>query len=100
MVAYVQAQGSEIRRKREECGYGLRAFAGLIGIDPSHLSRIERNRANPSPDVLKRIALAIQRGGDTSKAIRQIARHPSEGSDDHPEAGSHEHPPGGGLRGP
>lgn len=37
-------------------GYGLREVAREVGIDPAHLSRIERGLATPSLDVLKRLA--------------------------------------------
>jgi transcriptional regulator with XRE-family HTH domain len=77
----VQARGTTIRRKREECGYGLTDFARLIGVSPSWLSRIERDLARPSPDVLRRIALALKRERDARAAIAEIARH-EEGSDE------------------
>jgi transcriptional regulator with XRE-family HTH domain len=81
----VQARGNEIRRLREESGYGLRAFADLVGISPSWLSKVENDKANPSPDVLRRIALALQGAADTREAIAKIAQQETEGSDDtHP----------------
>ncbi|WP_078857189.1 helix-turn-helix domain-containing protein [Streptomyces sp. NBRC 109706] len=69
----MQARGARIRRKREGAGYGLRAFADLIGISPSWLSRIERDQASPSPDVLRRIALALQQNPHVTAAIAEIA---------------------------
>lgn len=57
IVSYVQARGKQIRRKREVAGHGLNAFAQLVGISPSWLSRIERDLSvHPSPKVLVRIA--------------------------------------------
>lgn len=57
----MEARGTTIRRLREEAGYGLNRFARLIGIDPSWLSRIERNKSRrPAPEVLKRIADALE----------------------------------------
>ena len=73
MVAHMQARGRTIRRKREASGYGLTAFARRVEISPSHLSRIERGKANPSPDVLKRIAVALQRAQRDRDAIAEIA---------------------------
>ncbi|MDT0306181.1 helix-turn-helix transcriptional regulator [Streptomyces sp. DSM 44917] len=70
----MQARGETIRRRRIESGYGLRDFARLAGVSPSWLSRIERNKANPSPDVLKRIALALQDASRTRDAIAEIAQ--------------------------
>lgn len=73
MVAHVQARGHTIRRKREGAGYGLRAFADVVGVSPSWLSRIERDLVNPSPDVLRRIALALQKEQRATAAIKEIA---------------------------
>jgi transcriptional regulator with XRE-family HTH domain len=57
----MEARGPKIRRLREEAGYGLNQFASRIGISPSWLSRIERNKAKrPGPDVLKRIANGVE----------------------------------------
>lgn len=78
----MQARGNDIRRKREECGFNLTDFARRIGISPSWLSRIERDKVHPSPDVLKRIALAIREQRDVRTAIAEIAQHETEGSDD------------------
>lgn len=83
----MQARGREIRRQREECGYGLRDFADVIGVSPGWLSRIERDKANPSPDVLRRIALAFERETPVRDAIAKIARHENEGDDDEPDDG-------------
>jgi transcriptional regulator with XRE-family HTH domain len=66
----MQARGARIRRKREEAGHGLNAFAHLVGISPSWLSRIERDQTHqPSPGVLRRIADAL------GVAVNEIARH-------------------------
>lgn len=72
MVTRMQARGAHIRRKREGAGYGLTAFAREIGISPSWLSRIERDQADPSPDVLRRIALALQQDPHVRAAIAEI----------------------------
>ncbi|MGV9271479.1 helix-turn-helix domain-containing protein [Kitasatospora sp. NPDC003701] len=52
----MRAQGTTIRSRRERSGYGLRRFAGLIGVSPAHLSRIERGQRGAQPEVIKRIA--------------------------------------------
>jgi len=57
---------------REEAGHGLNAFARSVGVAPSHLSRIERQLAHPSPEVLKRIADGL------GVAIKRIASHDEE----------------------
>lgn len=52
----VQTNGASIRRRREEAGFGLTAFARAAQMNPSTLSRIERNLTNPRPETLHRIA--------------------------------------------
>lgn len=82
----MQARGQRIRRQRESCGYGLTAFAQLIGVSPGWLSRIERDQGDPSPDVLKRIALALHKERKTRAAIAEITDTEDEGSDErHPD---------------
>ncbi|MCP9205558.1 helix-turn-helix domain-containing protein [Streptomyces sp. NEAU-Y11] len=56
----MQADGSKIRRQRELRGYGLRRFAAVAGLSPAHLSRIERGLRDPQPEVLARIAAALE----------------------------------------
>ncbi|WUH94618.1 helix-turn-helix domain-containing protein [Streptomyces sp. NBC_00433] len=57
----MEARGTTIRRLREEAGYGLNRFADRVGISPSWLSRIERNKSkHPAPEVLKRIADGLE----------------------------------------
>ncbi|WP_208639408.1 helix-turn-helix domain-containing protein [Streptomyces bobili] len=80
----MKARGSSIRRNREESGCGLTEFAQRIGISASYLSRIERDQANPSPGVLRRIAEALQNESTVRAAIREITNSEDEGSDDEP----------------
>lgn len=68
----MQARGPTIRRKREGAGYGLRAFAQQVGVSPSWLSRIERDLAHPSPEVLRRIAVALRKDPEVRAAIADI----------------------------
>lgn len=68
----MRARERQIRRLREEAGHGLNAFARSVGVDPSHLSRIERQLTHPSPEVLKRIADGL------GVAITKIASHEEE----------------------
>ncbi|MGH8873898.1 MAG: helix-turn-helix domain-containing protein [Acidimicrobiia bacterium] len=42
-----------LRALREARGLSLRFVARQVGIDPAHLSRIERGLASPSLHVLK-----------------------------------------------
>jgi transcriptional regulator with XRE-family HTH domain len=78
----VQTRGQQIRSQREQCGYGLRVFADLIGISPGWLSRIERNEGDPSPDVVRRIALALHQESHARYAIAAITHTEDEGSDE------------------
>ncbi|MEU1800800.1 helix-turn-helix transcriptional regulator [Streptomyces sp. NPDC019937] len=82
----MQARGERIRRQRVGSGYGLRTFAKKIGISPSWLSRIERDEnANPSPDLLRRIALELEREAPARAAINKIAQNEEdEGPDEDP----------------
>ncbi|WP_073793137.1 helix-turn-helix domain-containing protein [Streptomyces uncialis] len=78
-------RGHLIRGQREACGYGLTAFASLVGISPAWLSRIERDQGDPSPDVLRRIALALHQERQARLAIAAITQAEDEGSDErHP----------------
>ena len=79
----MQARGYLIRRKREECGLNLTDFARRAGVSPSWLSRIETDQVNPSPTVLRRIALVLKEEREARAAIAEIAQHPTEGSDEH-----------------
>lgn len=79
----MQASGQQIRRKREESGCGLTEFATSIGISASYLSRVERDQANPSPNVVRRIAEELRKERTTREAIAEITES-EEGSDDEP----------------
>lgn len=59
IVLHVQPDGPEIRRQREECGYGLRRFAKAAQIHHAYLSRIERGERSPQPEVMARIATVL-----------------------------------------
>lgn len=80
-LSNVKARGQSIRRSREESGYGLTEFATRIKISPSYLSRIERDQANPSPGVIRRIAEGLQREHHARGAIAEITDS-EEDSDD------------------
>lgn len=55
----MRADGPQIRKRRQRKGYGLRALARHAQLSPSHLSRIERGTRNPQPEVMARIATAL-----------------------------------------
>ena len=49
-----------LRAVRLARGLGLRKTAELAGIDPAHLSRVERGRARLSVDSLARLARVLE----------------------------------------
>jgi transcriptional regulator with XRE-family HTH domain len=65
--------GDEIRFLRKNAGFPAQKFAALIGIDPSHLSRVETGktrRLGASTDVLVRaVVLAESRGGEAAREV-------------------------------
>lgn len=51
--------GRRIRQERQARGVTQQRLAELVGMDTGHLSRIERGKAVPSINVVKRIADAL-----------------------------------------
>ena len=56
--------GDELRRLRLDAGVSLRQLGDATGLDPSHLARIEKGRANGSVEALTAISIAL--GADLS----------------------------------
>jgi transcriptional regulator with XRE-family HTH domain len=54
-----QLAGKTLRMMREAHQVGLRELAGLVGISPSHLSRVESGERAASPDLMDRICTAV-----------------------------------------
>lgn len=81
----MKARGQSIRRNREESGCGLTEFADRIGISPSYLSRIERDQANPSPGVMRRIAEELRKERRVREAIAEITDTEEDGDDQPPK---------------
>ena len=52
----MRVNGDAIRVIRERSGLTQTAFAGMVGIDRSHLTHIEAGRRRPSPPMAARIA--------------------------------------------
>lgn len=50
--------GEHVRRRRQECGLGLRETAKRAGISATFLSRVETNaeKALPSEEVIRKLA--------------------------------------------
>ncbi len=51
--------GDTVRELRDRAGYSLREFARLVGTDPTHLSRIENAKGQPSNKLRNAIAKAL-----------------------------------------
>lgn len=51
--------GKTLRMMREAHGIGLRELAGLVGISPSHLSRVESGERAASAELMDRICTAV-----------------------------------------
>lgn len=47
--------GSEIRKLRKQSGQSLEEVAGAVGVERSHLNKIELGRYKPSEELLKRL---------------------------------------------
>ncbi|MFG3090632.1 helix-turn-helix domain-containing protein [Streptomyces antibioticus] len=79
----MKAQGEIIRRSREASGFRLTEFARRVGVSASYLSRIETNKASPSPAVVKRIAVELREARQVREAIAEITTS-EEACDDEP----------------
>lgn len=56
----MKAFGETIRDLRVAQDLGLRETAGLVGISPAYLSRIERGKERPpSPEIIKALAKTL-----------------------------------------
>ncbi len=73
--------GESARELREQIGLSQKAAADELGISNVHLCNIEKNNANPSPELLAKIrerwgvdlyVFAWCRAGDVGKLPRQI----------------------------
>jgi transcriptional regulator with XRE-family HTH domain len=69
--------GEFVRAKRLEAGYGLRQFAGLVGLQPSNYNHMEKGRMSPPQDKdrLDQIAevLGVEPGSDDYHALMDLA---------------------------
>lgn len=65
--------GDEIRFLRKNAGFAAQKFAALLGIDPSHLSRVEtgktRRLGRPSDLLARAVVSAESRGGEAAREI-------------------------------
>lgn len=52
--------GKKIKERRQYLGITQEAIANYLDVNPSHISNIERGRANPSLTILVKIANYLQ----------------------------------------
>jgi transcriptional regulator with XRE-family HTH domain len=76
--------GTFLRRMRLRAGYGLRAFALAVGLQPSNLSNIERSKISP-PQAADRLrvmaeALGIIEGSAEWQHLFDLAAQYKEGA--------------------
>ena len=69
--------GEFIRKRRLEAGYGMRQFAGLVGILPSNFNHMEKGRTSPPQDKarLDQIAevLGMEPGSEDYHTLMDLA---------------------------
>jgi HTH-type transcriptional regulator, competence development regulator len=69
--------GATIREWREEKEIGLRRFAGLVGMSPTYLSKVERDEF-PPPGEEKIKAIAKELGRDADELLALAGRVASD----------------------
>lgn len=52
--------GEKIKRRRKQSGLSQGELAERVGINPTHLSRLEGGRYQPSVEVLKKLADVLE----------------------------------------
>jgi transcriptional regulator with XRE-family HTH domain len=69
--------GELVRRKRIEKEIGLREMAGMIGVSPTYLSKVERDEFSPpAEDKVRKIAEII--GCDSDELLARAGRVSSD----------------------
>jgi transcriptional regulator with XRE-family HTH domain len=64
--------GDRLRFLRKNAGFAARKFAALLGIDPSHLSRVETKGAKlglPTERLARAVVMAEIRGGEEARRV-------------------------------
>jgi YgiT-type zinc finger domain-containing protein len=82
-------RGKEIRFLRKNAGFPANKFAALLGVDPSHLSRVENEKKGkplgPGTDRLVRtIAVMANEGEDAIEMLLRLADEPAVSRVKHP----------------
>jgi transcriptional regulator with XRE-family HTH domain len=70
-------RGDEIRFLRKNAGFPAQDFAALLGVTPSHLSRIENAKTNklgaPADRLVRLVAKAHMNGDVTFRTLQELA---------------------------
>ena len=69
--------GETIMNLRVKKGYGLRQFAGMVGISPTYLSRMERG-TDPPPAAEKIVKIAQELKTDPNQLLALAEKLPRE----------------------
>jgi transcriptional regulator with XRE-family HTH domain len=83
-----RAMGAQIRAAREAHGLTLKALAEAVGVTPSLLSQVENDKAQPSLNTLRRVAVRLGLSGDallglgdaasaSGRVVQPRAEHPT-----------------------
>jgi transcriptional regulator with XRE-family HTH domain len=72
----MQTFGTTIKELRADAGYSLRAFAGVLRVSPSWLSKVERGVEVPGADVIRRMAAHL--GADTDELMALAGKVPGD----------------------
>lgn len=64
--------GTEIRKRRELCGKGVKSLAAELGITPDYLYKIEAGRKQPGPELAGRLIKALDAAA-TSRIYALVA---------------------------
>jgi len=70
--------GQKIRKLRKTRGLSQVELAQEVGMNSSHLSRIERGTVQPSTELLKRLARALDASADYSSRTTTPTNRPSK----------------------
>jgi transcriptional regulator with XRE-family HTH domain len=88
MVMKKHSLGKTLLEARQKKGYGLREFAGMLEMSPSHLSDIENDRRKPGPGKLEKMATFLELGmEDLNDLDTRIDKQIRDIVENEPEAG-------------
>ncbi|MEU8772901.1 helix-turn-helix transcriptional regulator [Streptomyces sp. NPDC048606] len=69
------AVGPELRRLRQEAGYTLTELGRAVNYSKGYLSKVERGKVKPSPDVIRRVDAFLRAGGALCGLLEPTSTH-------------------------